>query len=89
MADMAGEAFVQALQSEAVTLRVGPNREVLTIAKALLASKSDHFATLLSKPDLTELVLPNIGVVVIKIFICWCYQVSDVGGMVRVHLSMR
>ncbi|KAK4554658.1 hypothetical protein LTR86_008160 [Recurvomyces mirabilis] len=74
MADMAGEAFVQAVQSEAVTLRVGPNGEALVIAKALLASKSDNFATLLSKPDLTELVLPNIGVAVTKIFICWCYQ---------------
>jgi len=85
MADMIGEAFVQAVQSEAVTLRVGPHGVALTIAKALLASKSDNFATLLSKPDLTELILPQIGVAVTKIFICWCYQVGDIEEVVRVH----
>ncbi|KAK3676079.1 hypothetical protein LTR78_004271 [Recurvomyces mirabilis] len=74
MGDMAGEAFVQAIQSVAVTLRVGPHGEALIIAKALLASKSENFAPFLSKPDLTELVLPGIGVAVTKIFICWCYQ---------------
>ncbi|KAK4543003.1 hypothetical protein LTR36_006001 [Oleoguttula mirabilis] len=74
MAELSGDAFVKALRSETVTLFVGPMAEPLTVSKALLCHKSDTFAKLLSKPGLTHLQLPGIGVPVGKIFVCWCYQ---------------
>lgn len=86
MADLSGDAFVQALQSETVTLLVGPSAEPLTVSKALLCLKSDTFARLLSKPDLTELRLQGVGVVVSKIFVCWCYQVCNTRCCVRTLL---
>ncbi|KAK5118795.1 hypothetical protein LTR62_000004 [Meristemomyces frigidus] len=54
MAGRSSEAFVKALQSETVVLRVGPSCEGLTISKTLLTCKSEYLAILLSEPDLTE-----------------------------------
>lgn len=77
MADISGEAFVKAIQSETITLLVGPNAEPLTVSKVLLCHRSDFFTKhLRTKPDLTELLLPGIGVAISKMFVCWCYQVS-------------
>ncbi|KAK5132741.1 hypothetical protein LTR08_008707 [Meristemomyces frigidus] len=74
MVNLSGDAFVQALQSETVTLLVGPAAEPIIVSKALLRLKSDTLATLLSKPGLNQLELPGIGVDVSKTFVCWCYQ---------------
>ncbi|KAK5677074.1 hypothetical protein LTS10_010263 [Elasticomyces elasticus] len=72
--DLAGNAFVQTLQSESVTLKIGKNLEEIVVPKALLAKKFDTFATLLSKQGLSELQLPEVGVSVCNVFIRWCYQ---------------
>ncbi|KAK4958844.1 hypothetical protein LTR10_003641 [Elasticomyces elasticus] len=59
--DLAGNAFVQTLQSESVTLKIGKNLDEIVVPKALLAKKSDNFAKLLSKQGLSELQLPEVG----------------------------
>lgn len=76
MADLSGDDFVKAIQSETVTLKVGPHNKEIVVSRALLSLKSKTFARLLSKPGITELELPHVGVAVSKMFVCWCYQVS-------------
>ena len=75
MADLVGEAYLKAMQSEAVTLKVGPQNEEIVVSKEMLMRKSETFAKLLSKPGLTELSLSHVGVAVSKLFVRWCYQV--------------
>ncbi|KAK4888048.1 hypothetical protein LTR27_013007 [Elasticomyces elasticus] len=72
--DLAGNAFIQTLQSESVTLKIGKTLEEIVVPKALLAKKSDTFAKLLSKLGLSELQLPEVDVNVCNVFIRWCYQ---------------
>lgn len=51
MADLTGDAFVKALQSENITLLVGKEQQQMTISKDLLCVKSPFVAKLVAKCD--------------------------------------
>jgi hypothetical protein len=75
------DAYMSALQSESVTLKVGPKGDHFVVSKGMLTRQSDTFNKLLSKPGLTELELPGVGLAVGKMFVCWCYQVRIVPSL--------
>lgn len=90
MADLSGDAFVKALQSETITLLAGRTEEAVTISKTLLFLKCEFLANIVDKSgrkqvvpfmqtgailtDIAVLGLQSESSTAVKLFVCWCYQ---------------
>ena len=92
MADLSSDDFLGALQSDMIKLLVGQVEYEITISKDLLCMKSETMRMLVEKggsntsfpkfaPKLLLMItdvlaLKNESITAVKMFVCWCYQVS-------------